>query len=61
MTARDIQRPVVAVYRKMMREYDVTNFVGRWSKHQEEKLLRWAAKMACEYDACVMSALIQTM
>lgn len=38
--AKDIQRPLFAVYRKMLRVFDVTNHVGRWSRENEEKLLR---------------------
>ena len=39
--ARDIQRPLFAVYRKMLRVFDVSNHVGRWSRENEEKLLRY--------------------
>lgn len=38
--AKDIQRPLFAVYRKMLRVFDVNNHVGRWSRENEEKLLR---------------------
>lgn len=38
--AKDIQRPLFAVYRKMLRVFDVSNHVGRWSRENEEKLLR---------------------
>ena len=43
--AKDIQRPLFAVYRKMLRVFDVTNHVGRWSRENEEKLLRSTSQL----------------
>lgn len=38
--AKNIQRPLFAVYRKACREFNVENYVHEWSKELEERLLR---------------------
>ena len=39
--AKNIQRPLFAVYRKACREFNVENYVHKWSKELEEQLLRF--------------------
>ena len=43
--ARDIERPLFAVYRKMLRVFDVSNHVGKWTKKNERRLLRFVIEV----------------
>lgn len=38
--AQGIKRPLFQVYRKAYREYDVGNYVGKWSQEMEQELLK---------------------